>query len=559
MASKKTNPISPWRFRCLSLVLLFLGLVIASRMFFLTIVDRSFLQSQGNARSLRVVDLPAFRGRIYDRNHQVLAVSSPVWAVWAMPQNVDVTSKQYAKLCQLLGVNKQALKNKLQRHRGREFVYIKRQVSPTVAWKIEQLNMKGIYFKREFKRYYPQGEAMSQILGFTNIDDTGIEGLELTFNDWLKGVPGKKRVVKDRLGRIVDEVSIIRQPKPGKHIYLSLDKRIQFIAYRELVNTVKQFKAKSGSVVVLDVTTGELLAMANVPSFNPNIRFKNRDSSYKNSAVTDLFEPGSVIKPFSIASAIDSGKFDADSMVDTSPSYIKVDGNMIRDERANGELSVTQILQRSSNVGVTKLVLASPASQLVDLLRRVGFGQSTGSGFPGESIGMLTDKLDSRPFVLATLGFGYGMSVTALQLVHAYSVFGNGGQLFPVSLLKIDKPRQGKQVISNDIAQSVLNMLEAVVEKGGTGRRARIKGYRIAGKTGTSRIADKAGYAKDRHIASFVGIAPVSHPKIAVAVVIREPKQGSYYGSAVAAPLFARVMSSALRIEGVLPDKLEKG
>lgn len=554
----KTNINSLWRFRFLILILSLLAGAIIFRVCWLTIINRQFLQTQGNARSIRTIDMPAYRGVIYDRHRQVLAVSTPVVAVWAVPSQVDIKSQALARLAKLLHIKLSSLKQKLQKNIKREFVYLKRQVEPSRVSKIKALSLKGVFFRQEFKRFYPQGEAMAHILGFTNIDDKGIEGLELTFNDWLKGVPGKKRVVKDRLGRVIEDVGLIKAPKPGKPLYLSVDKRIQYIAYRELEQTIKKFNAKSGSVVVLDVTSGELLAMVNVPSFNPNKRFKNRDSSYRNSAVTDLFEPGSVMKAFSIASALDSGKFTSKSLINTDPGWFKVDGSVISDERRNGTLSVTQVLQRSSNVGVARMVLASQGQQLVDVLQRVGFGQSTGSGLPGESVGVINGGLDERPFVLATLGFGYGLSVTPLQLAHAYSVLANKGRLLPVSVLKKTGPQKYRQVIPESIANDVLSMLEAVVEKGGTGRRARIKGYRVAGKTGTSRIAVRDGYAKDRHIASFVGIAPVSKPKLIVAVVIREPRQKSYYATVVAAPLFAKVMAGALSVEGILPDKMSR-
>ncbi len=554
MRSASTT-VFTWRYRVVILILAVFAATIFGRIVDLTIFQRKFLLSQGNARSLRVVPIPAFRGVILDRNKEILAVSTPVYAVWADPKSFDVNAETVPILAKLLKIPEKSLKQNIIKAKDKGFVYLVRGVRPSLAEKVKHLAIPGVAIKQELKRFYPLGRIFSHLLGFNNIDDKGIEGVELGFNAWLKGTAGKKQVVKDRLGRVIDELAILKAPKQGRSLHLSVDKRLQYITYRELLSTVKKFNAVSGSVVILDAKTSEVLAMVNVPSYNPNSGSKVRTENFRNRAVTDLFEPGSVMKPFSVASALDSGKFTKDSLIDTSPSRLTIDGNTIHDERDFGVLTVTQILKRSSNIGVTKLVLASDPNQLVGLLHRVGFGRLTHSGFPGEVIGVVEKPEKSKPFVLATLGFGYGLSVNALQLAHAYTVFASGGKLLPVTLIKREKVAVGEQAINSHIARDVLQMLEAVVEEQGTGKKAKVKGYRIAGKTGTSRIAGKNGYEKSRHVASFVGIAPVSNPRFVVAVVIREPRKGSYYGGVVAAPLFARIVAEAFKVLAIVPDK----
>lgn len=544
-----------WRFYSLVFLLICILMVLLWRMVDLTIIDRQFLQQQGNARSLRDVKIPAYRGMIADRNGVPLAVSTPVEAVWVNPQELELTPVKAKALSQLLDVPTKLIRQRATQSTDKEFVYLKRGIVPAIAKRVKDLNIRGVYLQGEFKRFYPEGEATSHILGFTNIDDSGQEGLELAYNDWLEGKPGKKRVIKDRLGHIISDEVRIREPRPGQNLVLSIDKRLQYIAYQELKDSVEKYDAVSGSIVVLDAKTGEILAMTNLPSFNPNIRPGNNDGRYRNRAVTDVFEPGSVIKAFSIASVLESGKYTANSVIDTRPSWMMVDGNTIRDDRANGVINVTQILQKSSNVGVTKLTLSLPAKHLIDVLRGVGFGQRSGSGFPGESAGVLVDHPKWRPFVLATLGFGYGLSVTTLQLAHAYTVFAQHGKLLPVSLLRKNVPPKGTPVIKPDVADTVLKMLETVVEDNGTGKRAKVKGYRIAGKTGTARIANAQGYASDRHVATFVGMAPASDPRLVIAVMINDPRAGKYYGGLIAAPLFSKVMARSLRTLGIAPDK----
>ena len=542
--------------RCLTLAFFFSLLLLALvwRMLDLMVLDRQFLQHQGDARSVRVINTPAFRGMILDRQGAALAVSTPVQSLWLNPKKFDPTSAEQKQLASLLGMTSQEISDRVSGLEQRGFIYLKRQLTPALAQKIEALELSGVNFQQEFKRYYPDAESTSQLLGFTNIDDDGLEGLELAYQDWLNGVPGKRRVMKDRTGRIIDELEVIQEPNPGQSLNLSIDRRIQFFAYHELEKTVTQFGAKSGSIVVLDTTDGEVLAVVNWPSFNPNARDRYDLDSYRNRAITDLFEPGSVTKPFSIASALESGKFNVDSIIDTRPSWMMVEGHAIRDTRSYGILDVGGVLQHSSNVGVSKMALASPPEQLINFLRRCGVASQTASGYPGETDGSIVDASEAGPFVLATLSFGYGFSMTTLQLAKMYGIFANKGRLLPVHLLHDETPASGEQVMSPEISKQVLRMMESVVKPGGTGTQAAVPGYRVAGKTGTARIAGKDGYKIKRYVASFAGIAPASNPRLVVAVVINEPSKVSYYGGRVAAPLFAKVMEAALRILDIEPD-----
>jgi cell division protein FtsI (penicillin-binding protein 3) len=554
MSRRKRN-----RHRARLFVVAFFFLMLLSvllwRMVDLTVLNRQFLQGQGNARSLRVVDIPAYRGMIIDRQGAALAVSTPVESLWINPKIFAPTPKQLNTLAHALGMKPAQLSKRVAAVSGREFVYLQRQLPPALAKTIKAFNIAGVNFQEEFKRYYPEADSTAQLLGFTNVDDNGIEGLELAYQHWLVGVSGKKRVVKDRMGRIIDERETIKEPSPGHILQLSIDRRIQYFAYHELQQTLTQFGAKSGSVVVLDSQTGEVLAVANAPSFNPNARSHYSLDSYRNKAFTDTFEPGSVIKPLSIASALDTGLFKPDTIIDTRPGWMTVQGHSIRDVHNYGVLDVTGVLQHSSNVGVSKMVLTSPPEQLIELLMRVGVGQRTETGYPGESDGAIVKPADANPFVLATLSFGYGMSVTPVQIAKSYSIFANQGRLLPVTLLYQDKRIEGPQVLNPHTANQVLKMLEAVVDDG-TGRSAMVPGYRVAGKTGTARVAGKKGYEDRRYMSSFVGIAPVSNPRLIVAVFIHEPTRGGYYGAAVAAPLFAKVMANALRVLDIPPDKV---
>lgn len=534
---------------------LILGVLIW-RMLDLMVVDRQFLQGQGNARSLRVVNIPAFRGMIIDREGAALAVSTPVQSLWINPKVFAPDKNQLSILAKLLGVSTHVLSTRVHDVHAREFVYLKRQINPMLAKEIAELKIPGLNLQEEFKRYYPEADSTAQLLGFTNIDDNGIEGLELAYQHWLVGYSGKKRVVKDRAGRIIEELDMVKEPQPGHLLQLSIDRRIQFFAYHELQNTLAKFGAKSGSVVVLDSKNGEVIAIANAPSFNPNARSHYTLDTYRNKALTDVFEPGSVMKPFSIASALDTERFTPETIIDTRPGWMTVNGHTIRDVHSYGVLDVTGVLRNSSNVGVSKMVLTSPPEQLIDMLMRSGIGQRTESGYPGESEGSIVKAVDANPFVLATLSFGYGMSVSALQIAKSYLIFANEGRLLPISLLhNPDQPVvRGQQVIAPKTANELLKMMEAVVNDG-TGKSADVPGYRVAGKTGTARIAGKKGYDEHRYVASFVGIAPVSNPRLIVAVFIHDPTRGGYYGAQVASPLFSKVMTAALRTLDIAPDK----
>jgi cell division protein FtsI (penicillin-binding protein 3) len=532
-------------------------LILIWRMVDLTVLHRQFLQGQGNARSLRIVDIPAYRGMITDRHAAPLAVSTPVESVWVNPKEFSPDKEQFMSLADYLHVTPKELSRKIvnAEKENREFVYLQRQLPPALSKKIEALKIPGVNFQKEFKRYYPDSDSISQLLGFTNVDDQGLEGIELAYQDWLGGVVGKKRVIKDRMGRIVEELNVIKEPRPGRDLALSIDRRLQYLAYSELNKTVEEFAAKSGSVVVVDTENGEILAMANVPSYNPNSRGQYDKETYRNRAVTDTFEPGSVIKTFSIASALETGLFTPSTIIDTNPSWMIVHGRTVRDIHNYGVLDVTGILQHSSNVGVTKMVLASPPEQLIGLLQRSGFGQRTESAYPGESEGNIVKVKDANPFVLATIGFGYGLSVTALQLAKANMIFANKGTLIPVTLLYNDTPPKAVQVIKPETAEQVLLMMEAVLGKDGTGKAARVPGYRVAGKTGTARVAGREGYKDKKYTASFIGIAPVSKPKFLVVVIIHEPSRKGYYAASVAAPLFSKVMTAALRLFNIPTDE----
>ncbi|MCH9757178.1 MAG: penicillin-binding protein 2 [Gammaproteobacteria bacterium] len=542
------------RFLTLCMFFFIVLTVLVWRMVALMILDRSFLQGQGDARSVRVVNTPAFRGMIFDRQGAAIAVSTPVQSLWLNPKKFEPTSTELKSLAKILDISPNSISRRVSRVEERGFVYLKRHLTPTQAQKIEALKIPGVNFKQEFKRYYPDGESLAQLIGFTNIDDDGIEGLELAYHDWLDGVPGKRRVVKDRTGRIIDELGVIQEPRPGQGLQLSIDRRIQFLAYHELQKTVAEFGAKSGSVVVLDAKDGEVLAVVNWPSFNPNARGRYHISAYRNRAITDTFEPGSVTKPFSIASALETGLFKPDTVIDTRPSWMMVEGHAIRDVGNYGVLDVSGVLQHSSNVGVSKMVLKSPPEQLINFLRRCGVASLTASGYPGESEGAIVSAAEAGPFVLATLSFGYGFSITTLQLAKMYAIFANNGRLMPVHLLHSDEQKLGKQVVTPEISKQVLEMMESVVKRGGTGTKAAVPGYRVAGKTGTARIAGQHGYQEKRYMATFAGIAPASNPRLVVAVVIHEPTKVSFYGGRVAAPLFSKVMEASLRLLDIEPD-----
>ena len=545
--------------RRLSLVLVLFGLAAVSlgaRAVHLQILDQEFLTQQAESRHLRTEKIAAHRGAITDRNGEPLAISTPVDSVWANPKELAPAVDQVPRLARVLGVDADLLIRRITRSMGKEFIYLKRHLTPENAAQVLALELPGVNVQREYRRFYPAGEVTGHLLGFTNIDDEGQEGLELAYNHWLAGESGAKRVLKDRYGRSVENVASIRPPRHGKVLRTSIDLRIQYLAYRALKSAIAKYDAESGSIVVLDVDTGEVLAVVNQPSYNPNDRSQLAADRYRNRAITDIFEPGSSIKPLVVAAALESGQYRPSSIIDTSPGYITVGQKKIEDNRNLGKVSLTTILARSSNVGVTKLAMSLPAEELWTTMKGFGLGSLTASSFPGESAGLLNHYDHWKTINHATLGYGYGVSVTPLQLAQAYAALGAEGRMYPVSLVALDQASPPAQAVSADTAGAVKRMLEEVVRPGGTGTKAAVTGYRVAGKTGTAWKSGVGGYSQDEYFSIFAGLAPASDPRLATVVVIDEPSGELYYGSDVAAPVFADVMSESLRLLAVPPDGL---
>jgi len=542
-----------WRSRLLLLLLLAWFAVLAGRALFLQGLHNDFLQQKGESRYSRVIELSATRGRIMDRNNEQLAISTPVESVAASPADVEMTSEQLKRLARLLETDVAELSRKLADTR-REFVYLKRQLPPQEAAKVVALGLPGIFLQREYRRYYPAGEVTAHLIGFTDVDGKGQEALELAFEEQLAGQPGNRRVIKDRLGHIVEDVESIRMPQDGQTLRLSIDARIQYLAYRELKSAVAAHRARAGGIVVLDAATGEVLAMANLPSYNPNNRDKFDPRRTRNRAVTDLFEPGSTLKPFTAAAALEAGTVSPDSVIQTAPGELTIGNRTIHDAHPLGMLTVAQVIQKSSNVGAAKMALGLKPETLWGLFNQVGFGVPPRSGFPGEVSGKLRAAASWRPIEQATMSYGHGISVSLLQLARAYLIFATDGELKPATLLRREAPAESVQVISPATAQAVRRMLEMAVQPGGTAPRAQVIGYRVAGKTGTAHKLEGRGYAADKYVSSFVGFAPASRPRLIVAVMIDEPAAGQYYGGAVAAPVFSVVTAGALRLLAVTPD-----
>ena len=543
----------------LSLVIAFFALAavaLVARAVQLQVVNKDFLNRQADTRHLRTEKISAHRGAITDRNGEPLAISTPVDSIWANPQELSSAVDRVPELARILQVDPDQLMRRITRSMDKEFLYLKRHLSPQTADQILTMKLPGVNVLREYRRFYPAGEVTGHLVGFTNIDDDGQEGLELAFNHWLAGESGAKRVLKDRLGRAVENVASIRPPRHGKVLRSSIDLRLQYLAYRALKGAIQKHRAESGSIVILDIDTGEVLAMVNQPSYNPNDRSQYSAERYRNRAITDIFEPGSSIKPLILAAALESGRYRANSMVDTSPGYVVVGPKRIEDTSDLGRVSLTTVLSRSSNVGITKIAMSLEADQLWQSMTRFGFGAVTSSGFPGESAGLLTHYNDWRQISQATLGYGYGVSVTPLQLTQAYAVLGASGQIRPVSLVALDAPNAGSKIISSETAGSIRTMMEEVVRPGGTGSEASVIGYRIAGKTGTSWKFAPGGYSEDKYFSIFAGLAPASDPKLAAVVIIDEPTGELYYGGDVAAPVFGDVMTESLRLLAIAPDAL---
>lgn len=521
------------------------------RMVQLSVINRAFLLGQGDARASRIIDIPAYRGMILDRNGEPLAISTPVDAVWINPHEFEKTSQTISHLATLLKLPVSEIKKRLLKSTGRSFIYLKHGVDPEIGNQLRALNLPGVYFQREYRRYYPEGEVTAHVLGFTNLDDQGQEGIELTYNQWLAGISGKKQVLKNRLGDIISSVNVLRQPQPGHDLALSIDRRIQYLAYSELKAGVEKFHASSGSAIVLDSRTGEILAMVNQPSYNPNNRSGGEEGRYRNRAMTDTFEPGSTIKSFSVLTALMSGKYSPVSMINTSPGWFMIQNRRVEDERNNGLINLTTVLQKSSNVGMAKVILSLPSHALWNTLHAAEFGQPTHINFPGERSGLLVDRVVWPPFALSTLSFGYGMSATLAQLTQAYAILANHGVKYPMSLLKFNHPSEGVRVFNQKSVDELLIMLEAVLKAGGTATHGNVAGYRVAGKTGTVRLVGKYGYEKHRYNSLFVGIAPVSQPRLVIAVILNDPRGKYYYGGDIAAPVFSNIMSGTLRLLNV--------
>ncbi len=541
-----------WRAR---FVLAVLGLafgVLAARSVYLQALKTDFLQEKGDARYSRVIEVPATRGRVLDRNGDALAVSTPVKSIWAIPADVELSREQRRNLAALLAVEPAELGRKLAA--SRDFVYLKRQVSPDTAHAIATLAIPGVYQHPEYRRYYPGGEVTAHVLGFTGDADRGQEGVELAHEATLGGKPGSRRVIKDRLGHIVEDVESIRSAQDGVDLQLSIDGKLQSLAYSALKSAVETNRAKAGGIIVIDVRSGEILALANVPSFNPNNRTKLTGAQLRNRVITDLFEPGSTLKPFTIALALESGKVGPATRIPTAPGTLAIGGYTIRDVHPAASMSVAQIVQKSSNVGSAKLAVAMSRESLWDLFRRAGFGTAPTLGFPGAAAGKLHPYKTWKPVEQATMAYGHGISLSLVQLARAYTMFARDGELVPLSLVKTGAAAGGEKVISTETARAVRAMLELAVQPGGTAPRARIAGWRVAGKTGTAHKQENGGYAADKYLASFVGLAPVSEPRLVIAVMIDEPAAGQHYGGSVAAPVFAKVMQGALRLMGVAHD-----
>ncbi|PXW85227.1 peptidoglycan synthetase FtsI [Nitrosomonas sp. Nm84] len=545
--------LSSWRSHLL-FGLLVLGLTgLTGRAVYLQGMHHDFLQEKGESRYSRIVAMNADRGMIADRNGQILAISSPIASVYVDPKVVKITPEQLKQLSTLLEANGKDIDERINRKNSR-FVYLKRQVVPDIAEKIVQLKIPGIYLTHESKRYYPEGEFAAHVLGFTDINDEGQEGVERGWQQTLAGELGSRRVIKDNKGRIIEDIENIRLPKQGQDLILSIDRRIQYRAHAELKEAVKLNKAKAGSIVVLDAQTGEILALTNLPVYNPNNRSTISNEKIRNRALIDTFEPGSTLKPFTVAIAMEVGKVNSNTVMQTSPGMLQVGRRTIRDVNNKGELTVAQVIQQSSNVGTAKIALSLPPQAMWEMFNRSGFGILTNSGFPGEASGVLRSYNTWRPIEQATMSYGHGISTSLMQLARAYTIFTSGGELKPISLLKQNMPVRGQRVISRDTALAMNYMLEMATKPGGTAPLAQINGYRVAGKTGTAHKLIDGQYAKKHYISTFVGYAPASNPRLIIAVMIDEPSAGKYFGGAVAAPVFSKVMGSALHIMNIPPD-----
>jgi cell division protein FtsI (penicillin-binding protein 3) len=542
-----------WRSR-LMLAVVFIGfMALIGRAVFLQAWDTDFLQQKGATRYERVVVVPAHRGKITDRNGEILASSTPVRSVWAIPEDVKATRDQMRELARILEVPLADLDKKLS-DSDREFVYLKRQLPPEDAEKVTELNLPGIYQQREFRRYYPAGEVAAHVLGFTGVDEKGQEGIELAFQESLSGKDGSRRVIKDRRGNVIEDVTSVQAPREGRELALSIDSKIQYIAYSQLRLAVELHKAKAGGIIVLDARTGEVLALANLPTFNPNNRSGLTGAQLRNRVLTDTFEPGSVMKPFTISLALEQGKVTPETVIQTAPGRLTIGTSTISDAHTLGALTVAEVVQKSSNIGTAKMAMQLDREDMWTLFNKAGFGVQPQVQFPGAVTGKVRAAKTWRPIEQVTMSYGYGLSVSLLQMARAYTMFARDGDIVPVTFVKAAGPAVGTQVITPEVAHAMRNMLEMAAGPHGTAPRAQIMGYRVAGKTGTAHKQEGNGYAEHKYRASFVGLAPASNPRLVVAVMIDEPTDGRYFGGDVSGPVFSAVMGSALRSLGVAPD-----
>lgn len=522
----------------------------------LQLFEYSFLSKQGDARFTRIVDIAAHRGTITDRYGEPLAVSTPVDSIWVSPKQIANERGQVARLAAALGINGQALLRRVTSNLDRDFLYVARQCQPAEAARIKALDIPGVYLSREYRRYYPAGEVTGQLIGFTNVDDRGQAGLELADDQSLTGIDGEKRVIQDRYGRIVQDIESIRPARPGRDLVLSIDLRIQYLAYRALKEQVAEQKASSGAMVVIDIATGEVLAMVDQPAFNPNDRDQMHQWRYRNRAVTDIVEPGSSMKPFFVAAGLISGRYDDHSIIDTSPGFIKVGAHVFTDDGHDyGAVDIATILAKSSNVGMAHLALSLPPRLIWTTLRGYGFGQLATSGYPGESAGLLAPLHTWRPIDIATMSHGYGISVTTLQLAHAYATVGALGITRPISFFRVDTPPSGERVMDPRLCRELIAMMRSVISMDGTAPLAAIPGYTVSGKTGTAWKADGGSYEQHHYVSVFAGVAPASAPRLAAAVMINDPQNGIHMGGDVSAPVFSKVIGRALRLMAVAPDE----
>lgn len=557
---KLEGALYPWRFRVVIALLALMVGAIAWRIIDLQVVDRDFLKGQGDARSLRHIPIPAHRGLITDRNGEPLAVSTPVTTLWANPKEMQASKERWPALAAALKQNPQQLAQRLEQSANKEFIYLVRGLTPEQGQVVLDLKVPGVYGIEEFRRFYPAGDVAAHMVGFTDLDDHGREGVELAYDEWLAGVPGKRQVIKDRRGRLIKDIQVTKNAKAGKTLALSIDLRLQYLATRELRNAIAEQEAKAGSLVILDVKTGEVLAMVNQPTYNPNNRRSMFPAAMRNRAIIDVFEPGSTVKPLSMSAALQSGRWKPTDKVEVYPGTLQLGRYTIRDvSRSEGPiLDLTGILINSSNVGMSKIAFDIGGESIYRVMSQLGLGQYTGLGFPGERVGNLPNHREWRKAETATLSYGYGLSVTALQLVHAYAALANDGKMVPLSILKVDKTPESTQVVPVEVAKTIQGMVQQVIEAPRGVFRAQVPFYHVGGKSGTARKATigSKGYTENSYRSLFAGFGPMSDPRYAVVVVIDEPSKGGYFGGLVSAPVFSKVMSGTLRLMNIPPDNL---